>query len=71
MDSIGLELGRTFSAVQGMIQTLRRNGVDVPMLGCGVRRLWDPSQLQAMARAHNVFKNEEAARAARRRRGLK
>jgi transposase len=45
-EEIALELGRTFNGVQGMILTLRKEGVDVGMLGNGVRRLWSPERIK-------------------------
>lgn len=45
-EQIGVELGRTFCAVQAMILKLRQEGVAVPMLGSGVRRLWNPDRLR-------------------------
>ena len=45
-ETIALELGRTFNGVQGMILKLRKEGVDVGMLGSGVRRLWNPESLR-------------------------
>lgn len=47
MDEIAVELGRTFCGVQAMIGKLRREHVQVPMYGNGVRRLWDANQLRA------------------------
>jgi transposase len=44
-EEIALELNRSFHGVQGMILTLRKEGVDVGMLGSGVRRLWSPERL--------------------------
>lgn len=42
------ELDRSVMGVNGMIAKLRKQGVPVAMLGCGVRRLWDAEQLKAM-----------------------
>lgn len=52
-EEIGLELGRTVSAAAGMVQKLRGESVPVAMLGCGVRRLWDPEALKAMTAARD------------------
>lgn len=41
------ELQRTYNAVNAMIQTLRKESVDVPMRGSGARRLWCPEILKA------------------------
>ena len=49
VDDIAGELGRSFSAVQGMIHQLRTEGVPVAMRGNGVRRLWDANALKAAA----------------------
>lgn len=47
---IGKELDRTHAAVAGMIGKLRQEGVNVRMLGHGVRRLWNPASIRlAMA----------------------
>lgn len=48
-EEIGEELGRTPNAVSGMIHNLRSQNVPVAMLGCGVRRLWNPDALKAVA----------------------
>ncbi len=40
-ETIGQELGRSFLAVQGLIQKLRKEGVKVQMLGNGARKLWN------------------------------
>lgn len=45
-EQIALELDRSFLAVQGMIQKLRIEGVDVRKLGQGKRRLWDAETLK-------------------------
>ena len=45
-EQISLELDRSFLAVQGMIQKLRIEGVDVRVLGRGKRRLWDAETLR-------------------------
>lgn len=47
-EEIGSELGRSWGAVQNMIAILRREGVDVPMRGMGVRRLWNPEDMKAL-----------------------
>ena len=45
-EQIASELDRSFLGVQGMIQTLRKEGVSVKMLGNGVRRLWNVESLK-------------------------
>ncbi|MCK5602480.1 hypothetical protein KAR91_11435 [Candidatus Pacearchaeota archaeon] len=45
-EQIGIELGRTFGAIQGMVGKLRCEGVLIPMRGQGVRRLWDSNLLK-------------------------
>lgn len=50
VENIAAELGRTYSAVNAMIQRLRKEGVTLAMQGCGVRRLWNPELLQATLR---------------------
>ena len=45
-EQIGSELGRSYLAIQGMIATLRKEGVDIQMQGQGVRRLWNPELLK-------------------------
>lgn len=52
-EAIAFELGRSISAISAMIQKLRSESVNVPMLGCGVRRLWDSNMLKGS------FANEE------------
>ncbi len=46
-EEIARELGRTHSAIEGMVQALRRANVPIAMKGNGVRRLWDPDRLRA------------------------
>lgn len=43
---VAMELSRTVIAVNAMIQNLRKEGVNVPMFGQGVRRLWDVNALK-------------------------
>jgi len=45
-EALGVELGRSFLAVQSMIQELRRQGVSIRMLGHGHRRLWNSDRLR-------------------------
>lgn len=45
-EQIALELDRSFLAVNGMIQKLRIEGVDVRVLGRGKRKLWDAETLK-------------------------
>lgn len=47
VEEIAHDLDRTVGACQSMIQTLRKSGVPVAMLGQGVRRLWDPEAIKA------------------------
>lgn len=46
-EDIALELDRSFLAVQGMIQRLRKEEVKVERLGQGSRKLWNPEMLRA------------------------
>lgn len=69
-EQIGIELQRTFQSVQGMIAKLRTLGVDVPMLGCGVRKKWDPEQLKATMVGQNVIRLEDCYAAESRVSGL-
>lgn len=48
-EEIGEELGRTWSAINAMIQKLRSENVPVAMRGNGVRRLWNVHDLKAVA----------------------
>lgn len=48
-EEIGNELGRSFVAVNAMIQTLRKENVPVAMRGHGVRRLWDVEALKGLS----------------------
>lgn len=52
-EEIGAELGRSANAVDGMIQKLRKEDVNVAMRGNGVRRLWDAESLKAVC-IHNM-----------------
>lgn len=47
-EEIGNEIGRSVSAVQAMIQKLRKENVDIKMRGQGVRRLWDAEALRVV-----------------------
>ncbi len=49
VDEIAGELGRTWNGVNGMIAKLRSEQVPVAMMGNGVRRLWNPDALKAVA----------------------
>lgn len=49
LESIGFDLGRTWNAVNAMVQKMRQESVPVAMYGQGKRRLWDVSELKAMA----------------------
>lgn len=55
-EEIASELGRTYIAVQGMIQKLRKEGVNVPMRGNGVRRKWCPLQLNCAIEGQQIIK---------------
>lgn len=44
---IATELDRTHNGVAGMIARLRDEGVNVRMLGAGIRRLWNAESLRA------------------------
>lgn len=45
-EEIAVDLGRSYSGVNGMIKSLRTKGVPVAMRGTGVKRLWDPEALK-------------------------
>lgn len=47
-EEIGAEIGRTPHAVAAMISKLRKELVEVPMRGNGVKRLWDAEALKAV-----------------------
>ena len=49
VEEIGMELSRTWNAVNAMIGKLRTEGVSVPMFGQGVRRLWDANSLKKLS----------------------
>lgn len=57
-EQIALELQRSISGVFGMIQRLRKDGVDVPMLGQGVHKKWDANTLKAALVGGNVVQLE-------------
>jgi len=57
-ESIAIELDRSFLAVQGMIATLRKEGVAVKMMGQGVRRKWNPSTLINAIAGRNLIPDE-------------
>jgi biotin operon repressor len=62
-EQIAIDLQRSWSSVQLMIGKLRKEGVPVKMLGCGVRRLWDPAKLmQSVAGRGLISETEEAPR---------
>lgn len=48
-EEIGVELGRSTNAVNGLIGRLRKENVDVKMRGNGVRKLWDVNSLKALS----------------------
>jgi len=45
---IASEMNRSEKAINGMIQSLRKQGVPVQMLGTGVHKLWNPDLLRAL-----------------------
>lgn len=51
-EEIGMELGRTWNAVNAMIGKLRQENVPVAMRGNGVRRLWNADALKGVAVMH-------------------
>ena len=53
-EMIASEIGRSFFGVQGIVQKLRKEGVGVPMLGNGVRRLWDANALKALCESPEI-----------------
>ena len=57
IEEIASELGRSWSAVSGMTQNLRKEGVSVPMYGHGVRRLWNSDLIKKLA----IEKDDETA----------
>ena len=63
VEEIAHDLGRTVGACQSMIQTLRKAGVPVAMMGQGVRRLWDANELKGAAVSR--FDGEQIALAER------
>ena len=46
---IASEMNRSEKAINGMIGSLRSQGVPVQMLGTGVHKLWNPDLLRALA----------------------
>lgn len=48
-EEIGVELNRTPNSVDAMIQKLRKQNVNVPMRGNGVKRLYDIEALKAVS----------------------
>ena len=58
-EQIGVELGRSFLAVQAMIQNLRKEGIDLRMLGCGVRKLWSADTLKGAVAGRGLLPPEE------------
>lgn len=46
-EQIAKELNRTHNGIAGMIERLRREGVNVRMLGKGTRRLWSAEAMRA------------------------
>lgn len=58
-ESIAAALGRSFQAVQNMISTLRREGVNVPMLGQGVRRRWSAESINMAIAGRGVLNSWE------------
>lgn len=62
VEQIGSELDRTFLAVQGMVRTLIREGVQIPMFGSGVRRLWDPQKVSEAIIGRGLVPEEKRGR---------
>jgi transposase len=61
-EQIANELNRSFLGVQGMIQRLRKESVDLPMYGMGVRRLWDPQKLRDAIAMRGLVPEEKRGR---------
>lgn len=53
-EQIGVELARSFCAIQAMVQTIRKQGVDIPMFGSGKKRLWSAANLQVAISARHL-----------------
>lgn len=54
-EQIGIELGRTFNAVNAMVHKLRHEQVPIAMMGSGCRKLWDSNLLKAIfGNAENI-----------------
>lgn len=58
---IANELNRSFMAVHGMVQALRKNGVDVTTFGQGRRKLWDPARLADAVALRGISDNSKSA----------
>ena len=57
-EAIAVELQRSWAAVQAMVMKLRQEGVQVKMLGCGVRRLWSPEKLRESALGRGLIEDD-------------
>ncbi len=60
-EEIATELGRSWVAVAGMIQRLRRLGLAVPRFGIGMRRLYDVAALRTTYGTEPAFDKEAAS----------
>lgn len=58
-ETIANELSRSFYGVQGIVQALRKNGVDVTEFGRGQRKLWDPARLRDSVMLRGLSDNSE------------
>jgi transposase len=54
---IGTELKRSMYSINGMMQVLRKEGVTVPMLGQGMRRLWSAEKLKISVVGRDVVES--------------
>lgn len=58
-DKIGEELGRSYLAVQGMVRKLIAEGVPMPMMGSGVRRLWSADKARIAIAGRGVVSESD------------
>lgn len=63
-DQIASELGRTYHAINALVVRLRKEGVEIPMYGCGVRKLWDAETLKAAIVGRGLVPEEKRGRRA-------
>ena len=54
-ETIGNALGRTYSAINGLLKRLHKEGVPVRMTGRGKRRLWNPDRLREAIIGRNLL----------------